>query len=153
MKHLILWTRRPQTLVGVMLGWVVAASAWAGDPCPISIDLYEARPSWRDHSADLKALKTKRMMLGINSKLGSNGAIMLRPRAGGPAQRSGVQDKDELVSINGQPSSTAANNKRIFDQALRETPDAVLSLQVKRNGQTLTLDVKPEPAGPFLRAA
>ena len=132
-----------------VLAWGIPSDAFAGDPCPIGIELYEARPSWRDHAADLKALKTKRLALGLTSFDDDNGKITLSARPGSPAERAGVQDKDELVSINGQSSAGRTKNNRIFDQLLRNSPDAPVKLVVKRSGELMSLELLPERVDPI----
>ena len=45
---------------------LLSTPALAGDPCPISFDMAEYTPQWRDRAEDLGALTSKRTWIGLN---------------------------------------------------------------------------------------
>ncbi|MBC8423782.1 hypothetical protein H8E07_06625 [bacterium] len=47
-------------LSSFLLSLLFAASAQAGDPCPIGLTLHEVTPEWRTRVNDLAALESQR---------------------------------------------------------------------------------------------
>lgn len=58
-----------------------------------------------------------------------------------PAHKAGFQAKDEIVEINGQPISTW----KAFTTIIREHPNEQLSMVLLRHGETLEVEVTPQP--------
>lgn len=140
MKNLLI-----KLLLGVFLGLAVSITAHAGDPCPIGIDFIEARPSWRDHVADIKALKTKRLWLGLVSSDKNNG-VTLRAHANSPAESAGVRAGDLLVSVNDTPVQTISQSNQAIDHALNA--NAAVKLVIKREQKNISLTVTAEYVDP-----
>jgi regulator of sigma E protease len=59
---------------------------------------------------------------------------------GAPAEKAGIQQGDEVLSVDGKPVRCTEE----FTALLQETKDKPVALQLKRDGRLLTLTVKPE---------
>ena len=78
-------------------------------------------------------------MTGRVSATAGDGAVVRAVRPGGPGARGGIQTGDVIVAINGRrvddPTDVSAG---IQGQA----PGDVVTVQVQRDGQPVTLDVE-----------
>lgn len=129
-------------LFGVILSFQIIL---AGDPCPIAIDIYETKLSWRDNDADISKLKSKYLWLGIIYKETENGTIVLTPRKDSPAMLAGIKNGDSLLAINKNKLHfyTEKEVSNILSKALDTSNTAPITFEVLREGKTKTINVKP----------
>lgn len=122
--------------------------AWAGDPCPIPMQMHEYTPEWRDRSADLEALTTKLTMMGLNYRTKAAEVVLHEPVPNSGAAEAGLKDNDVIVKINGQFVRDQDHANELFDAAPISRP---LQLQVLRGGmQRLDFEVVSRPVDPVL---
>jgi Do/DeqQ family serine protease len=70
------------------------------------------------------------------------GVLILRVISGSPANKAGIRAGDIIQSINNQPVNKANELQQLVEKNGVGNP---LQLQVQRNGQNLSLSVRPEP--------
>ena len=121
---------------------------YAGDPCPIDIDMYEARLSWRDNNADISKLKNKYLWLGISYK-DENDKIILTPRADSPAQLAGIKEDDILVSINKIAFKSKDDMEIYLDKLLATNNTKTIDINILRGQKSLAIKVKPAYKDPL----
>ncbi len=122
---------------------------YAGYPCPIDVNMYEAKLSWRDNSADLAMLKTKQLWLGISYREEDNHKIILVPRADSPAYLAGVKKNDVLVSINGVIFASQDDMEIYLDKALNTNTTKPITFNVLRGQKPLSIKVIPTYKDPL----
>lgn len=124
----------------------------AGDPCPIDIDIYEAKLSWRDNSADISKLKSKYLWLGIGYQETENGTIVLTPHKESPAILAGIKNGDSLLAINKNKLRfyTKEEVSNILDKALNTPTINPIIFEVLREGKIKTINIKPAYKDPLL---
>jgi serine protease Do len=70
---------------------------------------------------------------------GKNGALIAEVVPGGPADKAGLQPGDVVLALNGQAVSSNSELTRLVAQV---HTGAIMHLQVLRNGQSRTIDIK-----------
>lgn len=121
---------------------------YAGDPCPIDIDMYEAKLSWRDNNADISKLQKKYLWLGISYKE-ENNKIILIPRVDSPAYLAGVKKNDVLVSINGVTFVSQDDMEIYLDKLLATNNTKTIDINIVRGQKSLAVKVKPTYKDPL----
>lgn len=125
---------------------------YAGDPCPIDIDIYEAKLSWRDNSTDISKLKSKYLWLGISYKETENSTIILTPHEDSPAMLAGIKSGDSLLAINKNKLHfyTEAEVSKILDKTLNVSNISPITFEILRQGKIKTINIKPAYKDPLL---
>jgi hypothetical protein len=136
-------------LFGIILSFKMVL---AGDPCPIDIDIYEAKLSWRDNSADISKLKSKYLWLGISYKETENSTIVLTPHEDSPAMLAGIKSGDNLLAINKNKLQfySEAEVSNILDKALNASNTSPITFEILRQDKIKTISIKPAYKDPLL---
>jgi len=122
---------------------LLTTPALAGDPCPIGLDVAEYTPEWRDRTADLDALSSKRTWLGLNY-YGESEVKVRRTVPGSPADGSGLKKGDVIATFNGVAVTGRAHLNELFDSH----PNGPVTLGIRRGDETSTLTLERGPADP-----
>ncbi len=138
----------PAALLPLLASLLVSAPAWAGDPCPIGLQLAELTPAWRDRSADLAALQTQRQWLGLSYR-GRGGRVVVTARSPGSPAAALLEDGDVVVEANGVAIADAAGLNAAID-AVPGTGE--IALVIRRKGQRQELVLRRGPADPVVLA-
>jgi len=89
-----------------------------------------------DEMAEGKLLET----LGLNVIELKLSAIIGKIVPGGAAERSGLLQRDEIISVNGEPTQSW----RQWVEFIRDNPEQILSVDVLRSGNTINIEVIPD---------
>jgi putative serine protease PepD len=76
---------------------------------------------------------------GAVSPTSPDGAVVRSVAPGGPGQRGGLQIGDVIVGVNGRPVNDPADLSAVVNG---QSPGDVLTVQIRRDGQPVTLDVE-----------
>lgn len=125
----------------------LATIAHAGDPCPISVNIAEYTPEWRDRSADLAALQSKRAWLGLSYESRGKKVVVTAVSPGSPAAAAGIQRRDVILSINGAALGDVPSVNAAFDAIADDKPFAVTTA---RDDKPSTATITRAPADPLL---
>lgn len=125
------------------------ALAWAGDPCPITVDFLEYTPSWRDRAADLAALKSKKELYGVTYKT-RNKQVQVTRLVPHTQAATLLKVGDVIEAVQGAP---VTSNKEV-DAAW---PDGPVTFTIQRDGTSRPITVPksvmdPLVAGMFIHA-
>ena len=112
----------------------------------LRVEVEESRGTIAMHVLDLRDFPSENVESGAMEKIGLRlyrpplPPVIGRVIAGSAAERAGLRAEDRIVQAEGREMATWDQ----LVQAVRESPGAVLRLQVKRGGSTLTIDVLPD---------
>jgi regulator of sigma E protease len=124
--------------------WRLLQLALAKSPARLEFVNSKSEISW--HQLDLSGLREEDLDGDILRRLG---LVLYRPEVApviaslspdGVAERGGMMPGDRILSINGRPVE-------LWDQVvskIRQSPDTPLELLLERNGQRVTLTLRPE---------
>jgi membrane-associated protease RseP (regulator of RpoE activity) len=129
------------------LALLALSIAWAGDPCPIDVDVAAVTPPWRDRSADLGSLQSKRTWLGLSWRTSGGGVRITAIGAGSPAEEQGIRVGDQLVQIGGAPVHDTASTNAAFDAVVE---GATIPVRVRRGEDLLDFPLAPGAADPLV---
>lgn len=117
------------------------ALAWAGDPCPISLEILEHTPAWRDRAADLAALKSERSLYGVTYKTRGEKVYVTRLV---PSTRAAelLQVGDVIDAVQGAPVRSNAE----VDAAW---PDGPVTFTITRDGAQKQVTVPTSRVDPL----
>ncbi|MCP4869861.1 MAG: PDZ domain-containing protein [Proteobacteria bacterium] len=132
-------------LLLLTIALLLPSAALAGDPCPITLELHEYTPTWRDRGADLDALESQRSWYGLNYR-GTETVRVRHVIAGSPAAASGLAAGDLLTSFNGTPITSRSHLGELFDAL--GTSNSKVSLGVDRKGTAMTVELVRGAADP-----
>ena len=103
-------------LIATMFFAVTASSAWAGDPCPIPIQVYDTVAPWLDRAELLDGLESKQVWIGIRyGKTGGAGIVLEDVKDGSPAKAAGLQVGDVITHLGHQAVRGLRHANQIFD--------------------------------------
>ncbi|TNE91392.1 MAG: PDZ domain-containing protein [Deltaproteobacteria bacterium] len=125
--------------------FLALSAALAGDPCPIDLQFAEYTPEWRDRSADLAALESRRTWMGLSygKKAGLVRVKSVIP--GSPAEQAGITVGHRLAFVNGKPVVSTEQANELFD-----APSAQDEVEVvfDDEGTKSTVVLRRAPADP-----
>lgn len=118
------------------------ALAWAGDPCPITVELLEYTPEWRDRSTDLAALKSKKSLYGVTYKT-RNKAVYVSGVVPHTQAATLLKVGDVIEAVQGAP---VTSNQEV-DAAW---PDGPVTFTIVRDGVPRPVTVPRSPVDPLV---
>lgn len=121
--------------------------ALAGDPCPIDVEIAAVTPPWRDRTADLAALQSKRTWLGLSWRVSGGAVRVTAVAAGSPAEQQGLRAGDRLIEVGGAMVSDKATTNAAFD-AVADAPS--FRVRARRGDDMVELRLAPGAADPLV---
>jgi hypothetical protein len=134
----------PLTLLALS---AVLPVARAGDPCPIDVEVAAVTPPWRDRSADLAALQSKRSWLGLSWRASGGAVRVTAVGAGSPAEQHGLRTGDRLIQIGSSMVSDKATTNAAFDAVAK---DASFLVRARRGDDIVEVRLAPGAADPLV---
>ena len=119
------------------LSLLVSSPVYAGDPCPIRFDVYEAMLPWLNQADTLGALETKRQWLGITHDSKDGFVHVIRIHEGSPAEKAGLKSGDLIL---GRHDGHLKDADAFFNGLEIDVP---AKLMVRRDGKDIPLTITP----------
>lgn len=112
-----------------------SSQAFAGDPCPISYEVFEFVKDEAQKTEILKTLESQKKWLGVSYENFQEKVRVKHVREGSPVAKAGLQVDDVIVAVDGQLIHSVKEANAVFDAAMPTAESFVL--QVKRNSSAL----------------
>lgn len=137
-------------LILTLLASLIAAPAYAGDPCPIDFTFYDlGAPAWLDRDALLDGLISKDSWVGISFRDAEGGVTITNVSDASPAAKAGLKVGDVIAEAGG----AAVQDHKAFAERLRAIPPGGSSpLKIRRGEATVEISLVLGRQDPFIGA-